>query len=205
MSTLTDILRDADPLRDEPAWDAHAHHARRSAVMTAAAARRAPAHPSRRWLVQVVAAATLVVAAGVGWRVAPSPAVNVSAAAVRFEVRLAETTPSSDQREAVVSASSRRIYLNEQAIVTNADIASAVVVPGNSSSEFSVEVTFTPEGAGKMRRATEDHIGEPLAILIDGRVALAPMIRSAIDTSAVITGHYSQIEAERIAAGLVGR
>jgi hypothetical protein len=31
------------------------------------------------------------------------------------------------------------------------------------------------------------------------------MIRSAIDTSAVITGHYSQTEAERIAAGLVGR
>jgi preprotein translocase subunit SecD len=204
MSALTDILRDADPLRDEPAWDAHAHRARRSAIV-AAAARRAPARPSRRWLVQVVAAATLVVAAGVGWRVAPSPAVNVSAAAVRFEVRLAETTPSSDRHEAVVAASSRRIYLDEQAIVTNADIASAVVVPGDSSSEFSVEVTFTPEAADKMRRATEDHIGEPLAILIDGRVALAPVIRSAIDTSAVITGHYSQTEAERIAAGLVVR
>jgi hypothetical protein len=203
MNTLTDILRDADPLRDEPAWDAHAHQARRSAVV--AAARRAPARPSRRWLVQVVAAATLVVAAGVGWRVGPSPSVNVSAAAVRFEVRLAETTPSSDRREAVVAASNRRIYLDEQAVVTNADIARTEVVPGDSSSEFSVEVTFTPEGADKMRRATADHIGEPLAILIDGRVALAPVIRSAIDTSAEITGHYSQIEAERIAAGLVGR
>jgi hypothetical protein len=204
MSTLTDILRDADPLRDEPAWDAHAHQARRSAVV-AAVARRAPVRPSRRWLVQVVAAATLVAATGVWWRVGPSPAVNVSAAAVRFEVRLAGTTPSSDRREAVVAASSRRIYLDEQAIVTNADIARADVVSGGSAAEFNIEVTFTSEGADKMRRATEDHIGEPLAILIDGRVALAPVIRSAIDTSAVITGHYSQTEAERIAAGLVRR
>lgn len=204
MSTITDILRDADPLRDERTWDAHAHQARRSAVV-AAATRRAPARSSRRWLVQAIAAAMLVIAVGVGWRVWPGPAVNVSAAAVRFEVRLAETTPSANRHEAVVAASGRRIYLDEQAVVTNADISSTDVVPGDSASEFSVEVTFTSEGADKMRRVTADHIGEPLAILIDGRVALAPVIRSAIDTSAMITGHYTQTEAERIAAGLVGR
>jgi preprotein translocase subunit SecD len=114
-------------------------------------------------------------------------------------------TPAADRREALVATSGQHLDLDDDAIVTNADIASTEVVPGESSSEFSVEVMFTPEGAGKMRRATDDHIGEPLAILIDGRVALAPVIRSAIDTSALITGPYTRTEAERIAAGLVGR
>jgi hypothetical protein len=203
MSALTDILRSADPLRDEPAWDAHAYQARRSVAV--AAARRGPARPSRRWLVPAVVAAALVLTAGVGWRVWPHATVNVSAAAVRFEVRLATMTPAADRREALVATSGQHLDLDDDAIVTNADIASTEVVPGESSSEFSVEVTFTPEGAGKMRRATDDHIGEPLAILIDGRVALAPVIRSAIDTSALITGPYTRTEAERIAAGLVGR
>jgi hypothetical protein len=203
MTTLTDLLRHADPLRDEPAWDLHAHRARRAAVM--AAARDVPARPSRRRFVLTFATAMLIVAAGAGWRVWPRATVNVSAAPVRFEVRLAETTPAANRLAAVIAASGQHIYLEGDAIVTNADIARADVVPGGSAAEFSIEVTFTPEGADKIRRATEDHIGEPLAILIDGRVAIAPVIRGTIDTSALLTGHYARTEAERIAAGLVRR
>ena len=39
------------------------------------------------------------------------------------------------------------------------------------------EFTFTPEGAEKMRRMTQEHIGEHLELLIDGKVVMAPLIR----------------------------
>jgi len=53
-----------------------------------------------------------------------------------------------------------------------------------------------------MQAATAGHIGRPVAILIDGRVVLAPTLRAIIADSAVITGSYTREEAERLAEGL---
>jgi len=55
-----------------------------------------------------------------------------------------------------------------------------------------------------MRRATMSHLGKPVAILIDGNVVIAPTIKSAIGTAAIITGDYTQADAQRIAAGMIG-
>ena len=56
-----------------------------------------------------------------------------------------------------------------------------------------------------MRQATAEHIGRPVAILIDGTVVMAPIVRSPIGDSAVISGQFTREEAERIAAGIDGR
>ena len=53
--------------------------------------------------------------------------------------------------------------------------------------------------------ATGGHVGRPLAVLIDGEVVMAPVLRSPITTSAVTSGDFTQPEAERIVAGIVGR
>jgi preprotein translocase subunit SecD len=53
-----------------------------------------------------------------------------------------------------------------------------------------------------MRRATAMHLGRPVAILIDGRVVMAPLVRSPVSESAVITGDFTRAEAERIADGM---
>jgi preprotein translocase subunit SecD len=53
-----------------------------------------------------------------------------------------------------------------------------------------------------MRQATSAHVGRPVAIVIDGKVAIAPVVRSAISNSATMTGDYSQAEAEAIAEGI---
>ena len=44
-----------------------------------------------------------------------------------------------------------------------------------------------------------------LPILIDGKVVMAPTLRVAISTLAVITGDYTRAEADRIANGMIGR
>jgi preprotein translocase subunit SecD len=123
-------------------------------------------------------------------------------AAVRFEVRLAEEQPAVGLREARVAGSERVIYLHDDIIVTNVDIDRSRVVPGDKPSGFWIDVQFTGAGAQKMRQATANHVGRPLAILIDGTVIMAPLLRSPIGTSAMVTGDYTRAEAERLVEGM---
>src|SRR5439155_9514468 len=125
-------------------------------------------------------------------------------AAVRFEVRLAEEGPATGLREVVISGAGRRIYLHPETVVTNSDIAQAQVIQGDAPSTFSVSVTFTSDGAAKISRASQSHIGKPLAILIDGEVVIAPVVRAPVTTSAIISGSFTRAEAERIVAGILG-
>ena len=65
------------------------------------------------------------------------------------------------------------VYLHPEIIVTNDDIADTEVVVGDSPSQFGVRVDFNAAGTQKMEQATADHIGRPVAILLDGDVVLA--------------------------------
>ena len=62
---------------------------------------------------------------------------------------------------------------------------------------------FNKAGAEKMRAATASNIGKPMAILLDGQVVMAPVVRSPIGGSAVITGKFTKAEAERMAERIV--
>ena len=145
--------------------------------------------------------AGMAITAG-GWRFMMRDAAVVQAA-VRFEVRLAETQPAKGLREARVAGSDEKIYLYPDAVVTNADISeSRVIDRDQSGGHYSVTVSFTASGAEKMRRATARHIGKPMAIIVDGEVVAAPTVRDAVGSEAVLTGNYTRAEAERIANGM---
>ncbi len=200
MKTLQELLRDADPLPSERARTSHERLTSRQVVLDAP---RAVERPPQRREVVVVIAALMLTAIGAGFFEWSRTAVDV-VAAVRFEARLAEDTPASGLR-AVTVGSGRIIYLHQETIVTNSDIAQAHVVQGIGASTFGVSVTFNRYGAVRMSNATQGHIGKTIAILIDGQVAAAPTLRSPISASAVISGDFTKAEAERIAGGIVGR
>ena len=153
--------------------------------------------------ITVFAAVVFLVIAGsfLGSRVWP-PFVGNLQGAVRFEVRLAEDKPGPDLREAKVSVSERSVYLHDEVVVDNGDIAAARVIQGRSPSQYSIDIKFKASGAEKMRVATGNHIGRPVAILLDGRVVMAPVLRSPIDASAVVTGNFTRAQAERIVNGI---
>jgi hypothetical protein len=200
MNTLSTLLRDADPLRHEPPRDVHARRVRRQAVL---GARRVMEQP-RRSMMPAVAVVVLTLASSVAlplWFSAPG--VADLQAAVRFEVRLAETAFTPGLREVALDAT-RRIYVHDDVVVSNSDVEHAEVAR-DAGATFSVVVAFTAAGAAKMRRATSDHIGRPLALLIDGKVIAAPTVRATIGESAVLNGLFSKSEADRIAGGLLGR
>ena len=203
MKTIRELLRDADPLQHEPAPSGDRDF-RRQAILAAGSGSHAPAGLQSRSRIAVFAAIALTVigVSSLGSRVW-SPFVSDLQGAVRFEVILAEDKPAPGLREAKISGSNRAIYLHDEVVVDNGDIAAARVVQGGGPSQYAVDVKFNASGTEKMRAATGNHIGKPMAILLDGQVVMAPVVRSSISASALITGKFTRTQAERIVNGIV--
>jgi hypothetical protein len=202
MKTIRELLQDADPLQHEPTCPPDRRDFRRQAVIAAAAAARAPSGMgSRSRIAAFAAVASIAVAASFlgsrGW----SLFVSDLRAAVRFEVRLAEDKPAPGLREVKVSGSDRSVYLHDEIVVSNSDIAAARLVQ-ESPTRYSVGIEFNASGVEKMRIATGGHIGKPVAILLDGQVVMAPVVRASMGASAVITGNFTRTQAERIVKGI---
>ncbi len=203
MKTISELLQDADPLQHEPTRPSGERDLRRQAILAAASGSRAHAGVRSRSLVTVfVAIALMMIGVSLLGSRVWSPFVSDVQGAVRFEVRLAEDKPGPGLREAKVSGSDRSVYLHDEVVVDNGDIAEARVVPGSSPSQYAVAIKFNASGAEKMTAATGSHIGKHLAILLDGKVVMAPVLRSPIGASAVITGNFTKAQAERIANGI---
>jgi preprotein translocase subunit SecD len=122
-------------------------------------------------------------------------------AAVRFEVRLAENQPVPGLVVAQVAHTGRLIYSHPEIVLNNDDIAQSWVSQ-DGPDRFSVSVQFLQSAAQRMRQATTAHLGRPMAILLDGKVVMTPVVRSPITDSAMITGNFTRAEAERIADGI---
>lgn len=200
MKTIRELLRDGDPLRHEPTSPSGDRDSRRRAILAAASGARAPATMRARPRIVVFATAVLmVIAASLLGTFVWSLFNSDLQAAIRFEVRLAEDKPGPGLREAKVSGSHRSVYLHDEVIVTNSDIATARAVQLDGPSHYGVSVKFNASGAEKMRAATANHIGKPVAMLFDGQVIMAPVVRSPIGASAEITGSFTRTQAESIA------
>jgi hypothetical protein len=202
MKHVSDMLRDADPLRHETLPGKEERDRVLRAVLATAGVRPSASTRLRASVaLMAIVAAVIIAIVVLGSRTGPQGSTTVYAA-VRFEVRLAEDHAGAGLREVKVTGSDRVIYLHEEILLTNSDIARSAVVPGSSPSRFNIAIELSEAGAEKMRRATADHLGKPLAVLIDGEVVMAPVLRSAIGESAMITGDYSRAEAERIVNGI---
>ena len=63
---------------------------------------------------------------------------------------------------------------------------------------------LTEEGSLKLARLTKSHIGENVAIMLDGRVMSAPKIMAEITGGrAIINGNFTEAEAGALAKGIM--
>ncbi|MEC7273872.1 MAG: protein translocase subunit SecD, partial [Verrucomicrobiota bacterium] len=69
----------------------------------------------------------------------------------------------------------------------------------NQTGGFQINLEMTNEGADIFRSVTERMVGEPLAIVLDGKLYSAPTIQGVLSRNAQITGSYSQREARELA------
>lgn len=204
MQSITELLRDADPLLHESMTSSEQRDYQRKAILAAAsrARDRAGAEPRSRVTLLVTLGFVMMVVLFFAERMWSPLVSNVYAAAVRFEVKLAEENPAAGLREAKVSGTDRSVYLHADAIVTNGDILRAYITQVDHSSQYNVGVEFNPSGAEKIRAATARHIGKPVAILLDGKVVTTAIVREPIAESAAVISGLSRTEAEKIVKGI---
>jgi hypothetical protein len=204
MKNIAELLRDADPLLREPMTSSEQRDCQRKTILAAASRAHDRVGAESRSRVTLLLALGFVVIvllffAERMW----SPLVNnVYAAAVRFELKLAEDEPAPGLRQAKISGTDRSVYLHPETVVSNSDISRAYIMQVDHSPQYNVGVEFNPAGAEKIRAATAGHIGRPVAILLDGQVVMTATVRAPIAESAEISGHLSKTEAEKIVKGI---
>lgn len=161
-------------------------------------------HMSFPRLMWTVMALTLVMGGATAATVRALPldlsAIAQANAASRMEIRLAESGFTPGLREAVVSGSNERIYLYPTTLATWSDVTLARVV--NDGNSYGVAVTFNSAAAGRMASATAAHLGKPIAIILDGRIIAAPIVRAPVSGSAMLTGITAAVARELIDANL---
>ncbi len=90
--------------------------------------------------------------------------------------------------------------VKKRTLLTGADLATARVSIDQTTSEPYVSVEFSAAGARAFAELTEQNVGKRLAIILDGNVYSAPVIRERIPSGqAQITGGFTVEEATDLA------
>ncbi len=99
--------------------------------------------------------------------------------------------------ELLVGEDGQKILLEKNSEITGADLTNAFVKFDQSSfNQPTVSIAFNKEGAKKFARITGDNVGTRLAIVLDGNVKSAPVIKERIPSGeGVIQGRFSPEEA----------
>jgi preprotein translocase subunit SecD len=95
------------------------------------------------------------------------------------------------------------VWISPEVALNNSDIARAYV-ERTSEGKPCVGIMLTEEGTLKLARLTKSHIGELLAIMVDGRVHAVPKIMDEITGGlAQIHGIFTEGEAAALAKGII--
>lgn len=119
-----------------------------------------------------------------------------------LELRLAENEPVRGLTiEGTVKGSGAKAYVHFAVLAGNGDVQKAAMVESNG--RYSVVLTMTPEGAGKMADATAKHKGRPIAVILDGEITALVPVRATLRDEIVILDQLNRDEASRISSALV--
>ena len=127
---------------------------------------------------------------------------------VRIEFRIAEdeqTTADPRRREelteATIEGTSDVVYLHSEVILSNSDISRAGAMKDENGSP-AISILIAPQAQFRLQNATRKNRDKRLAILVNGQVIMAPIIRWDISESAMISGRLTQEEVDRIVESL---
>ena len=85
-------------------------------------------------------------------------------------------------------------------ILDNTHLMQAQAIRDDTMGTWTVHVVFDQEGGGLLGAFTAAHIGDMMAIVVDGYVLSTPVIQSMISGEAVIQGNFVESEARALAA-----
>lgn len=86
------------------------------------------------------------------------------------------------------SGSGETIYVDPSALLTIVDVKSASVV---SQEGASILMNFTKAGEAKLEKATEALLEKKIALIIDGKLVSAPVVRGVFKGPVHISGQFN--------------
>jgi preprotein translocase subunit SecD len=110
------------------------------------------------------------------------------------DVEILEGTVGGDRDNGGV-AESRYWAVEKRRTVTGRDLRNARPSLGQMNQAI-VEFSLTPDGARSFGELTGNNVGSGLAIVLDGRIVEAPVIRTRITDSGLIEGSFTQKQVE---------
>ncbi|MBL9147132.1 MAG: hypothetical protein JNM94_00410 [Phycisphaerae bacterium] len=134
------------------------------------------------------------------------PTLAGCASNAQVEFRAASLTDTPGSMKLTAEGLPRPVYVSPTVIISNDDIASAVV-DETSDGQRSVHVTLNDAGAKKFEAYTSAHLEQPIAIFVDGEFYSAPIVKSPLSRTAIITGGpggLTEAEATRLVKSLNG-
>lgn len=115
---------------------------------------------------------------------------------------VSDPDPALDLAQGLIPGTNHPIFYVKEPVMSNKDVAGAKakVTAMYGEETYVIEVNLTSEGAKKFAQITKDNIGKDLAIVIDGKIIMAPKIQSPIlDGKCQIHGRFTKAEAEEMA------
>jgi preprotein translocase subunit SecD len=98
------------------------------------------------------------------------------------------------------------LVVSETPVVTGSDLADAEAAVDANTQQPAILLRFDAAGARKLAAFTQENLGRALAIVLDGRVVSAPLIREPIlGGHAQISGTLTRTEADELAGRLRAR
>ena len=89
-----------------------------------------------------------------------------------------------------------------ETVVTGAALSAAAEQYDTQTGQWNIIFELNEEGANIFSPFTAEHVGEPMAIVLDGEVLSAPIIQSQLTDGGRITGDFDQLSAQRLALQL---
>jgi preprotein translocase subunit SecD len=122
-----------------------------------------------------------------------------------LEIRAASKDPVAGVVNSAPSKDSMPIYVLPQVVVTGADVAWARASTDERGGR-AVSIWFTTDGARKFHEYTKAHVGQPVAVFVDGKLVEAPYVQSPLRDVATIGdplhGGLSELQQRDLIAAL---
>jgi|SRR5208282_1350144 len=133
---------------------------------------------------------------------------------IQFRLVLGNPTADSEQLTVVQASDVTRqpevLDIQKKVLIDRSDVKSAMVIVndgtyGEGRGDVMISIKFTDAGTKRFAEVTRKNIRRRLAIIVDGRLYMAPHINSEIPGGEVqISGAFTKEEAENLAAKING-
>ena len=121
---------------------------------------------------------------------APCPAIEMSAV----------TNPQTDFTKTVTLNGTTTILISRTPLVATGDITGATASQGED--QWAVNFTVTDDAATRVHEFSKQHVGNNLALVVDGKVHGTPRIAAAIIGNRYRIDGFSRADAERLATAI---